>query len=61
MFGDRTLDENTTIRLFRLKQRTLMCLMWRFEIFLLPGLSNQADDAALRNPVSRKWFATVSP
>ena len=47
IFGDRTLDEITNTRLFRLKQRTLP---WRFEIHHLPGKSNQAADAASRHP-----------
>ena len=55
IFGDRTLDEITNTRLFRLKQRTLL---WRFEIFHLPGVSNCAADAALRHPVSCNFIAT---
>ena len=47
IFGDRTLDEITNTRLFRLKQRTLP---WRFEIRHLPGISNSAADAASRHP-----------
>ena len=60
IFRDRTLDEimNTRTQLFRLKQRTLL---WRFEIFHMPVLSNQAADAALRHPVSCNFIATVSP
>ena len=42
IFGDRTLDEITNTRLFRLKQRTLM---WRFEVAHHPGVTNQAADA----------------
>ena len=47
ILGDRTLDEITNSRLFRLKQRTLP---WRFEIRHLPGKSNHTADAASRNP-----------
>ncbi|XP_077359925.1 uncharacterized protein LOC144005545 [Festucalex cinctus] len=47
IFGDRTLDEITNSRLFRLKQRTLP---WRFDIVHLPGKSNHAADAASRHP-----------
>ena len=47
IFGDRTLDEISNPRLFRLKQRTLP---WRFEIRHLPGRSNHDADAASRNP-----------
>ena len=47
IFGDRTLDEITNTRLFRLKQRTLS---WRFEIRHLPGKSNSAADATSRHP-----------
>ena len=47
IFGDRTLDEITNSRLFRLKQRTLP---WRFEIQHLPGKCNHAADATSRHP-----------
>ena len=47
IFGDRTLDEISNSRLFRLKQRTLP---WRFEIRHLPGKSNHAADATSRHP-----------
>ncbi|KAK3732636.1 hypothetical protein QZH41_011401, partial [Actinostola sp. cb2023] len=47
IFGDRTLDEISNSRLFRLKQRTLN---WRFDIKHLPGKSNSAADAASRHP-----------
>ena len=47
IFGDRTLDEITNSRLFRLKQRTLP---WRFDIKHLPGKTNQAADATSRHP-----------
>ena len=47
IFGDRTLDEITNSRLFRLKQRTLP---WRFDITHLPGKTNHAADATSRHP-----------
>ena len=47
IFGDRTLDEITNTRLFRLKQRTLP---WKFSIFHLPGKTNLAADATSRHP-----------
>ena len=47
IFGDRTLDEITNSRLFRLKQHTLS---WRFEIRHLSGKSNHAADATSRHP-----------
>lgn len=47
IFGDRTLDEISNSRLFRLKQRTLP---WRFDIVHLPGACNHAADAASRHP-----------
>ena len=47
IFGDRTLDEISNSRLFRLKQRTLP---WRFEVKHLPGKCNQAADATSRHP-----------
>ena len=49
IFGDRTLDEVTNTRLFRLKQRTLP---WRFDIAYLPGKTNKAADATSRHPTS---------
>ena len=58
IFGDRTLDVITNTRLFRLKQRTLL---WRFEIFHMPDLSNQAADAASRHLVLCNFIAAVSP
>ena len=58
IFGDRTLDEITNSRLFRLKQRTLP---WRFEIRHLPGKSNHAADAASRHPSPSYTENTVSP
>lgn len=50
ILGDRTLDEITNTRLFRLKQRTLP---WRFTIFHMPGKTNHAADATSRNPSPR--------
>ena len=47
IFGDRTLDEITNSRLFRLKQRTLP---WRFDIRHLPGKSNHAAASSVRTP-----------
>ena len=47
IFGDRTLDEITNSRLFRLKQRTLP---WHFDIKHLPGKTNHAADATSRHP-----------
>ena len=57
IFGDRTLDEISNTRLFRLKQRTLM---WRFDIAHLPGSTNTAADAASRHPATSEFFATIS-
>ena len=57
IFGDRTLDEITNTRLFRLKQRRLM---WRFEVAHLPGVTNQAADATLRHPVPCDYLATIA-
>lgn len=47
IFSDRTLDEITNTRLFRLKQRTLP---WHFRIMHMPGKSNLAADATSRHP-----------
>lgn len=47
IFGDRTLDEISNTRLFRLKQRTLN---WNFTIRHMPGKTNCAADAASRYP-----------
>ena len=47
ILGDRTLDEISNTRLFRIKQRTLP---WRFEIENLPGVTNLAADATSRHP-----------
>ena len=48
IFSDRTLDEITNTRLFRLKQRTLP---WNFTIQFMPGKSNTAADATSRHPL----------
>jgi len=50
ILDDRTLDEITNTRLFRLKQRTLS---WSFSIAHLPGKTNHAADATSRNPSAR--------
>ena len=47
ILGDRTLDEISNSRLFRLKQRTLP---WYFEVAHLPGKTNTAADATSRHP-----------
>lgn len=47
ILGDRTLDEISNSRLFRLKQRTLP---WRFKIIHMPGKTNDAADATSRHP-----------
>ena len=47
IFDDRTLDEISNSRLFRLKQRTLP---WCFQVVHLPGTSNHAADATSRHP-----------
>ena len=48
IFGDRTLDEISNTRLFRLKQKTLP---WFFNIAHMPGKTNCAADAMSRYPV----------
>jgi hypothetical protein len=57
IFGDRTLDEITNTRLFRLKQRTLP---WQFDIKYLPGTTNLAADATSRHPTSAPSVASLS-
>ena len=47
LLGDRTLDEISNPRLFRIKQRTLP---WIYEIMWLPGKSNSFSDATSRHP-----------
>ena len=49
LLGDRTLDEITNTRLFRLKQHTLP---WRYTISHIPGNDNEAADAISRYPTS---------
>ena len=58
IFGDRTLDEITNSRLFRLKQRTLP---WRFDIRHLPGKSNYVADATSRQPSPSGSVDDTSP
>ena len=47
IMGDRTLDEISNTRIFRLKQRTLP---WSFKIAHMPGKLNYAADATSRHP-----------
>ena len=47
LFGDRTLDEISNTRLFRLKQRALP---WKFKIQYVPGKQNPFADATSRHP-----------
>ena len=57
IFGDRTLDETSNTRLFRLKQRTLM---WRFDITHLPGTTYSAANATSRHPAEYDSIARIS-
>ena len=57
LFGDRTLDEITNTRLFRLKQRTLQ---WHFDIAYSPGKTNLAADATSRHPYSPASICQLS-
>lgn len=57
LFGDRTLDEISNTRLFRLKQKTLL---WRFRIVHMPGKSNLGADAMSRHPVKEEQEETAS-
>ena len=57
IFGDRTLDEISNTRLFRLKQRTLP---WHFRVEHLPGTTNLAADAASRYPVMDSELSALS-
>ena len=52
VLGDRTLDEISNTRLFRLKQRTLP---WRYEIIHMPGKTNNAADATSRHPSCQNY------
>ena len=56
-FSDRTLDDITNTRLFRLKERTLM---WYFKAAYLPGKSNHAADATSRHPCPTSALAMLS-
>ena len=47
LFGDRTLDEISNTRLFRLKERALP---WKFSIQYVPGKLNPFADATSRYP-----------
>ena len=49
VFGDRTLDEITNTRLFRLKQRALP---WKFTVQYVPGKFNPFADATSRYPAT---------
>ena len=55
LFGDRTLDEISNPRLFRLKQRTLM---WRFDVEYMPGKSNHFSDATSQHPTTHEQDET---
>ena len=56
ILGDRTLDEISNTRIFRLKQRTLPC---SFDIAHLPGKTNSAADATSRHPSPANEFAEL--
>ena len=56
ILGDRTLDEISNTRIFRLKQRTLP---WSFDIAHLPGKTNSAADATSRHPSPANEFAKL--
>ena len=47
ILGDRTLDEISNPRIFRIKQRTLP---WIYEIYWMPGKQNSCSDALSRHP-----------
>ena len=52
IFGDRSLDEITNSRLFRLKQRSLS---WRFRVVHVPGKSIPASDTFSRHPAQSEY------
>ena len=56
ILGDRTLDEISNTRIFRLKQRTLP---WSFNIAHLPGKTNSAAYATPRYPSPANEFAEL--
>lgn len=59
IFGDRSLDEITNTRIFRLKQRTLS---WRFRVVHVPGKLIPASDAFSRHPApSESTLADDTP
>ena len=49
VLGDRTLDEISNPRLFRIKQRTLP---WIYDIYWMPGKCNSFSDAISRQPAT---------
>ena len=57
IFGDRTLDEISNTRLFRMKQRTLP---WYFKIEHMPGKTNEAADAISRYPSALETERTLT-
>ena len=56
ILGDRTLDEISNTRIFRLKQRRLP---WSFDIAHLPGKTNSAAHATSRHPSPANEFAEL--
>ena len=56
IIGDRTLDDISNTRMFRLKQRTLP---WSFDIAHLLGKTNSAADATSRHPSPSNEFAEL--
>ena len=62
IFGDRSLDEISNTRIFRLKKRTLA---WRFKVVHVPGKNIPASDATSRNPASSsecassEWLSSI--
>ena len=49
LLGDRTLDEFHNMRLFRLKERTLL---WRFRVQHRPGKEHFVADTTSRYPLT---------